>query len=400
MAGKRIIVGITGGIAAYKVAVLVRALRKEGHEVRVVMTRAGAAFVTPLTFQALSGHPVATELMDADAEAAMGHIELARWADQVIVAPASADFLARLAHGMADDLLTALCLATEAPIALAPAMNHRMWSNPATQDNVARLRARGIGIWGPAEGAQACGERGPGRMLEPEDIAARLGGGEGVLTGVRALVTAGPTREALDPVRFLGNRSSGKMGYAVAAALAGEGARVTLVTGPVSLAAPVGVEAVPVESAEAMRRAVMARVEGCDLFVAAAAVADYRPAEPAARKIKKSSERLRIELVRNPDILAEVASRPRPPFCVGFAAETEEVAHHAEEKRRAKGIHMIAANRVGGAEGGFESERNALTLLWEGGRLELPMMPKETLARQLVKQIAERYHAYHSDQDS
>jgi len=399
IANKRIILGVTGGIAAYKAATLARLLRAGGAAVRVVMTRAGQAFVTPLTFQALSGNPVGTELMDAEAEAAMGHIELARWADRVIVAPASADFIARLAHGLADDLLTTLCLATEAPLAVAPAMNHRMWSNVATQANVATLRARGIEMWGPAEGEQACGERGPGRMLEPGEILERLRGG-GLLEGVAALVTAGSTREALDPVRFLGNRSSGKMGYAVAAALVEQGARVTLVSGPVSLAPPPGVEVLPVESASEMHAAVMERVAGCDLFVATAAVADYRPAEPAGHKIKKSRERMSIELVRNPDILAEVAALETPPFCVGFAAETEEVERHAEAKLQAKGAHMIAANRVGTEAGGFERDENALTLLWKGGRLELPMMPKAALARQLVKQIAERYHAHHSAQDS
>lgn len=390
----RILLGVTGGIAAYKAAELVRLLCKAGAVVQVVMTRAATNFVGELTFQALSGRPVRSDLFDPSHEAAMGHIELARWPDLVLVAPASADFLARLAQGRADDLLATLCLATAAPIAVAPAMNRQMWANPATGATIETLGLRGVHLWGPAAGDQACGEMGPGRMLEPAELLARvetvLGGGP--LAGVRVLVTAGPTREPLDPVRFLGNRSSGKMGYAVAGALAAAGATVTLVSGPVALVAPPGVVRVDVETAAEMHGAVMARVAECDLFVGAAAVADYRPEQPAPAKIKKSAERLEVRFVRNPDILAEVAARPDAPFTVGFAAETDDVEAQAQEKLRAKGVDMIAANRVGHGQG-FERDDNALTVLWDGGRQELPLADKATLARELVRLIAERFYA-------
>lgn len=392
---KRILLGISGGIAAYKAAELVRLLRARGARVRVVMTEAAAAFVTPLTFQALSGEPVRQTLLGAEQETAMGHIELARWADLVLIAPATANCMARLALGMADDLLSTLCLATEAPIALAPAMNQAMWRNPATRDNSRLLGARGMHLWGPAEGEQACGELGPGRMLEPGELLARAEDllDPGLLSGVRVLITAGPTREPLDAVRFLSNRSSGRMGYALAAAFARSGAQVELVSGPVGLEPPAGVRCVRVETAEQMRDAVMGRLPGLDVFVACAAVADYRPAEPAPAKVKKGPETLSLPLRRNPDILAEVAAAVERPFCVGFAAETERVAEQAEAKRKAKGVDMIAANRVGGPRGGFERDDNALTLLWEGGRLDLPMAPKLDLAEDMVERVAERYHA-------
>ena len=395
LAKKKILLGVTGGIAAYKSAVLVRALQNAGAEVRVVMTRSAQAFVAPLTFQALSGHPVYTELLDSVQEAAMDHISLARWADLVLVAPATANFMARAASGHADELLTTLCLATSSPIALAPAMNHQMWLNRATQENVARLKLRGYLCWGPDEGAQACGETGPGRMLEPERLLQLVEGffAVGSLQGVRVLMTAGSTREPIDPVRYVGNRSSGKMGFSLAEALLDLGADVTLVSGPVSLSVPSGVECVAVERAEEMRVAVMERVAGCDIFIGVAAVADYRPRSAASEKIKKNKEIVTLELVRNPDILAEVAARDNPPFSVGFAAETEQVEAYAEHKRKTKGLDMIAANRVGAGEGGFEADSNALVLLWEGGREVLPMMAKPLLAQQLAERISEQYHA-------
>jgi phosphopantothenoylcysteine decarboxylase/phosphopantothenate--cysteine ligase len=390
---RRVLLGVTGGIAAYKSAMLVRLLRGAGAEVRVVMTRAAEAFIAPLTLQALSGQRVRSELLDPEAESAMGHIELARWADLVLVAPASADFLSRIAHGMADDLLTTLCLASAAPLAVAPSMNRQMWQHPATCDNLALLVGRGVHCWGPVSGDQACGEKGPGRMLEPEQLLERVAAlwAVGPLQGVRALVTAGPTREPIDPVRFVGNRSSGKMGYALAAALRELGAEVTLVSGPVVLPAPAGVARVSVETALEMRAEVMARVEACDLFAAVAAVSDYRPQEVHFEKLKKQRERLHLSLVRNPDILAEVAASTRPPFTLGFAAETQDLAANAATKLREKGLDMIAANRVGSGEGGFESERNAISLFWEGGGRDLEMAPKIRLARELAKVVAERY---------
>jgi phosphopantothenoylcysteine decarboxylase/phosphopantothenate--cysteine ligase len=395
LAGKRILLGVTGGIAAYKAAELVRLLCTEGAEVQVVVTEAGAAFVTPLTFQALSGRAVRQTLLDAGQENAMGHIELARWADLVLVAPATADYMARLAHGLADDLLSTLCLASEAPLALAPAMNQAMWRHPATCENVRLLAGRGVRLWGPAEGAQACGETGPGRLLEPAVLLERVHAllCPERLAGCRVLITAGPTREPIDPVRFISNRSSGKMGYALAAAFVRAGAEVDLISGPVGLDAPPGVRRVLVETAEQMLAQVRGHVRESRIFVACAAVADYRPAEPAPSKLKKTAERLELALIRNPDILAEVAAADPGPFCVGFAAETEAPAERAEAKRRAKGVDLMAANLVGAASGGFESDENALTLIWEGGRLELPMAPKAALASAMVDAVADRYHA-------
>ncbi len=401
---KRVLLGVSGGIAAYKAAELARLLIKAGAEVRVVMTPAALEFVAPMTFQALTGHPVRSALFDAAHEAAMGHIELARWADVLLIAPASADLLARLAHGMADDLLSTLCLATAAPLILAPAMNQAMWAHPATQANLELLRQRGAIQAGPVAGEQACGDVGPGRMSEPTEILEVVGQTlvpRGPLAGVPVLLTAGPTREALDPVRFFGNRSSGKMGYALAEALADVGAQVTLVSGPVALTVPRGVERIAVESALEMYEAVMQRVGAARLFIACAAVADYRPEAPAGQKIKKQLAALELRLIKNPDILADVAAMENPPFTVGFAAETEDVEHHAEAKRRAKRVDMIAANQVGDAPDaaggatrlGFESDDNALILLWEQGRRLLPRQPKRQLARQLVKLIAERWHA-------
>ncbi|WP_296704476.1 bifunctional phosphopantothenoylcysteine decarboxylase/phosphopantothenate--cysteine ligase CoaBC [Thiocapsa sp. UBA6158] len=393
----QVLLGVGGGISAYKSVDLVRRLRDRGHVVRVVMTHAATAFVGPLTFQAVSGHPVRTDLLDPAAEAGMGHIELARWADRLLIAPATADLMARLAAGIADDLLTTLALATEAPLILAPAMNQQMWRHPATRDNLARLVARGARILGPGVGSQACGDQGPGRMLEPLEIAEALSGSDlQPLAGVRVLLTAGPTREPLDPVRYLGNRSSGRMGYALAAALTDLGARVVLVSGPSALAPPVVAELVKVETALEMRAAVTVRSRDCDIFVATAAVADYRPAEPAGNKIKKAADALEIRLVRNPDILAEVAALPSPPFTLGFAAETNDVEQYARGKLKDKRLDMIAANRVGGASGGFERNENALLVLWNGGQRALPMMSKVELARELAVLLAERYAERHA----
>jgi phosphopantothenoylcysteine decarboxylase/phosphopantothenate--cysteine ligase len=391
MHGKRILLGVTGGIAAYKSADLVRRLRERGAEVQVVMTRGARKFVTPLTFQALSGRTVRTELWDAAAEAAMGHIELARWAELVLVAPASADFLARIAAGRADDLLATLCLATEAPLVLAPAMNRLMWSNSATQANASLLKQRGATLLGPAEGEQACGEVGPGRMLEPTELASAvesLLGPRGPLSGRRVLVTAGPTRERIDPVRFVSNRSSGRMGFAVAEAARAAGAEVVMICGPVALAAPPGVRRVDVESAADMLTAVLKEVDGADIFVSTAAVADYRPAAPPEHKIKKTTEKLAVEMERTVDVIATVAARPRRPFVVGFAAETENVEQNARAKMLKKGLDMIAANEVGHAKA-FDCPDNELVVLWRGGRRELPHASKTSLARDLVALIGE-----------
>lgn len=385
---KHIVLGVGGGIAAYKAADLVRRLIERGAEVRVVMTSAATQFVTPATFQALSHHPVATSLWDESPETGMGHLELAHWADFLLIAPATADLIARLSHGIADDLLTTLALACEAPLVLAPAMNHRMWLHPANQENVALLTARGARLLGPVTGALAERESGPGRMLEPVEIADALAGG-GVLAGKRVLVTAGPTEEPIDPVRFIGNRSSGKMGYAVAAAAARAGAEVTLVSGPVALATPPGVQRIDVRTATAMLEAVEKEMEGIDLFIAAAAVADYAPREQAAQKIKKSSDKLTLELVRNPDILAKVTGRKRHPFCVGFAAETENVTANARAKLEAKKLDLICANLVGD-EHAFGRDDNALIAISTDGENDLGRGSKRELAARLIELIAHR----------
>ncbi len=391
---KKIIVAVTGSIAAYKSAELVRRLRDAGAEVRVVMTQGGCEFVTPMTFQALSGNPVHTELLDAEAEAAMGHIELARWADAVLIAPASANTLARLAAGMADDLLTTLCLATAAPIALAPAMNQQMWANPATQANVQTLQQRGMTLLGPASGEQACGEVGEGRMLEPAGLVTCLNtllSSELPMSGLKVMVTAGPTYEDIDPVRYIGNRSSGKMGYAVAAASAKLGAEVVLVSGPVALNTPVGVTRVDVRSAHDMHGYVMSHLDGVDIFISAAAVADFRPATTASQKIKKGEAEMNIILMANPDILRAVALQVDAPFTVGFAAETQDVEHYARGKLKDKRLDMICANQVGETRGGFEDDQNALQLFWEGGGIALPMTSKAELAELLMEQVITRY---------
>ena len=391
--GQRVLLGVSGGIAAYKAADLVRRLREAGAEVRVVMTEGARHFVGATTFQALSGHPVRDSLWDAAAEAAMGHIELARWATRILVAPASADLRSRRASGAADDLLTTLCLASEAPLAVAPAMNRVMWAHPATAANLATLRARGVAVHGPGDGDQACGEVGPGRMLEPVQLVEALVASvlPPRLAGRRVVVSAGPTYEDLDPVRFIGNRSSGKMGFAVAAAARALGAEVTLVAGPVSLATPPGVRRVDVRRAAQMREAVLSALPGQDVYLGAAAVADYTPAETAPQKIKKTGETLTVNLVRTADVLADVAAHPqRPRLVVGFAAETDDVARHARGKLARKRIDLIAANRVGIADGGFESDDNALTLIWHDGERTLGPAPKTRLAEELLDMVMER----------
>ena len=390
--GQRILLGVSGGIAAYKAADLVRRLRERGAEVRVVMTGSAQHFVGAATFQALSGHPVRSSLWDEAAEAAMGHIELARWANRVLIAPASANTISRLAQGRADDLLSTLCLATEAPLLVAPAMNRVMWANPATQANVATLQSRGVTVLGPGRGDQACGEVGDGRMLEPLELVAALEASllPPRLTGRRLLVSAGPTYEDIDPVRFVGNRSSGKMGFAVAAAAAAMGAEVTLVAGPVALPTPPGVRRIDVRSAQGLREAVLAALPGQDAYLGAAAVADYTPGEVREHKIKKTGETLVLELVRTPDVLAEVAAHPqRPRLVVGFAAETEDMEAYARDKLARKRLDLIAANPVGGGRG-FEADDNALTVYWQDGHRDIPRAPKAVVARLLLELIADR----------
>ena len=393
LVNKRILLGVTGGIAAYKSADLVRRLQDAGAEVRVVMTQGACEFITPLTMQALSGHPVHTDLLDPRAEVAMGHIELARWADLVLTSPASADFLARLAYGHGNDLLATLCLATGAPVAVAPAMNQQMWADQATQKNQLILQEKGIHIFGPGAGSQACGEVGPGRMQDPTEIiqqAAEVFDYE-LLTGKHLVITAGPTREPIDPVRYLTNKSSGKMGFALAQAAAEAGARVTLIAGPVALDTPNRVNRIDVVRAEDMHEASLKAVEeGCDIFIATAAVADYRPTVTADHKIKKSTEEIHLTLVKNPDIIAAVASHAKRPFTVGFAAETQDVIEYAQGKLKSKKLDMIATNDVSGTNVGFNSDNNALTVIWPGGHKVLPLASKAQIAKQLIELIAIR----------
>lgn len=393
----KILVGVTGGVAAYKAPELVRRLKERGAAVQVVMTRAAATFVGPVTFQAVSGRPVRDDLWDAEAEAAMGHIELARWADVVVVAPATANFMASLAAGLANDLLTTLCLATEAPLVIAPAMNQVMWSHPATQANRRVLEERGVRLIGPAEGDQACGEVGPGRMVEPDQIVQELLQTPSrmvrrLLEGVTVVVTAGPTREPIDPVRYISNRSSGKMGYALAAAAREAGAEVILVSGPVALPTPSGVHRVDVETAEEMFHAVHERIGETDVFIGCAAVSDYRPEAVASEKIKRVANTISLGLKRSSDTLASVALLENGPFTVGFAAETENLEQHARAKLEGKQLDMIAANEVGPARG-FDTDSNALLVLWPEGRAELARAPKPLLAHRLIDLIAQRYQA-------
>jgi len=388
LTGKRILLGITGGVAAYKAAALVRLLVKAGADVRVAMTQSATRFIGTATLQALSGQPVWTDLWDERVPDAMGHIELSRDRELIVVAPATADFMARIVHGRADDLLAALCVARRCPLMLAPAMNVEMWENPATQRNVAVLRADGVHLAGPAPGDQACGETGMGRMLEPAQILAEIEAlfGPKRLQGKRVLVTAGPTEEPVDPVRVLTNSSSGKMGYAVARAASEAGAEVTLVSGPVSLATPPGVSRVDVRTAQEMFEAVKRSAKSCDVFISVAAVADYRVKNPSGEKMKKAGGRgLTLELEENPDILAWVAGLPKPPFCVGFAAESEKLAEHAQEKRAKKKLPLIAANLAQEALG---AEDNAITLFDNRGEHPLGRGPKIELARKLVEHVA------------
>ncbi len=397
MQTQKIILGISGGIAAYKTPELVRRLKRRGAEVQVVMTRSAGEFVTPTTLQAVSGKPVRSNLWDADAEAAMGHIELARWADLVLIAPATAEIMSRLAAGGAPDLLTTLCLATEAPVVMAPAMNHVMWSNPAVQENRQKLERRGVRILGPAVGDQACGESGPGRMLEPDDIVAAVmkpiavaTAKPGSMDGKTVMITAGPTREAIDSVRYLSNRSSGKMGYALAAAARDAGANVILVSGPVSLTTPDGVTRIDIESAKELFAAVHDNLEGVQIFIGAAAVADYHAASASAGKIKKTAGEMSLDLVKTPDILASVARLSDRPFTVGFAAETENLREYALGKLEKKNLNMIVANLVGPGLG-FETDRNAVDVYWRDGEMSFPLTDKEELASALVELIASNY---------
>lgn len=392
LTNKKILLGITGGIAAYKCAELTRLLVRTGAQVRIAMTRAAGEFVTPLTLQALSGNRVHTELLDAEAEAGMGHIELARWADLVLIAPASADFLARLVQGQADDLLTTVILATPAPIAVAPAMNQAMWANASTQDNVSRLRARGVHIFGPGVGDQACGDVGPGRMLEPQELAAQCADlfSPGYLAGRRVLLTGGPTREAIDPVRYLSNHSSGKMAYALAAEAASAGARVTLVSGPVSLATPEGVERIDVTSAREMSDAVARHVGSADVFIGVAAVADYRPEHSAQAKIKKDAASVELKLVRNPDIISEVAALADGPFTVGFAAETENVVANGREKLQRKQLDLLFAND---ATETFASDSITVTAISATDEQAFKPGSKSAVARLMLQLIAEKLPA-------
>ncbi|TAN53957.1 MAG: bifunctional phosphopantothenoylcysteine decarboxylase/phosphopantothenate--cysteine ligase CoaBC [Methylococcaceae bacterium] len=389
---KRILLGVTGGVAAYKAAELARLLCGAGAQVRVVMSGGATAFIAPLTFQALTRQPVATELLDSGQEAVMNHIELARWAEAVLIAPATAHCLAKLRLGLADDLLSTLCLATVAPLLLAPAMNSAMWANPATQENARVLQARGVRLIGPEAGDLACGEVGLGRMAAPEAVVEALAGlwQPGCLAGLSVLVSAGPTREAIDPVRFLSNRSSGKMGYAVAEAARAAGARVCLVSGPTALPPPAVDEYVVVESAAEMMQAVMARAAAHAIYIGAAAVADYAPQQAGPGKIKKTAATLSLELHKTQDILAAVAALPDKPFTVGFAAETHDLENYARAKLSAKNLDMVAANWVG-QNLGFDRDENALEVYWPGGHRQLPTAPKPALAADLLRLIAERF---------
>ncbi len=413
LTNKQILVGITGGIAAYKSAELVRRLRDGGAEVRVVMTRAATEFITPLTMQALSGHPVSLDLLDTESEQAMGHIDLARWADAIIVAPASADFIARLAQGRADDLLATICLATAAPVAVAPAMNQQMWANQATGDNLAILAKRDIKQFGPGVGAQACGDVGAGRMLEAEALTQLTGElfQQGGLQDLKVVITAGPTWEAIDAIRGLSNRSSGRMGYAVAEAAMEAGAKVVLVSGPVSLPKPERVQVESVRSAEEMCQAVLTQIKGADIFIGVAAVADYRPAKVSTKKVKSIDETLTLELVKNPDILATVAALKPRPFTVGFAAESHDLENYAKAKLKSKNLDLIAANSIAAnsisaepgtaASSGFESDDNQILLIdRENKIITLEQQPKTKLARLLIQHISKKYHAQNTTKNS
>lgn len=394
--GKNLVLGITGGIAAYKTPELVRRLKDQGANVRVVMTEGAKAFITPLTLQAVSANAVSDSLLDTQAELAMGHIELAKWADFILIAPATADTIARMTVGMANDLLTTICLATSAKIAIAPAMNQQMWHTQITQENMTRLTKRGIEIWGPGKGEQACGDVGLGRMLEVDELVEltcqhfQFENSTNPLIGQHWLITAGPTREAIDPVRYISNHSSGKMGYAIAQAAARAGANVTLVSGPVTLSTPDNVNRIDVSSAENMHQQVMSQVGNADVFIACAAVADYKIAEIAQQKIKKSADTMQLNLVKNPDIVADVAALATKPFTVGFAAETQDIEHYAKDKLIRKNLDLIAANDVANNDQGFNSDKNALTVFSRDEKFELPLATKEKIAQQLVALIIQQ----------
>ncbi|AKE93979.1 bifunctional phosphopantothenoylcysteine decarboxylase/phosphopantothenate--cysteine ligase CoaBC [Cronobacter sakazakii] len=395
LAGKKIVLGVSGGIAAYKTPELVRRLRERGAEVRVAMTEAAKAFITPLSLQAVSGYPVSDSLLDPAAEAAMGHIELGKWADLVILAPATADLIARVAAGMANDLVTTICLATPSPVAVVPAMNQQMYRNIATQQNIERLASRGLRIWGPDSGSQACGDVGPGRMLDPLEIvelAVKHFAPVNDLQHLNIMITAGPTRERLDPVRYITNDSSGKMGFAIAAAASARGARVTLVAGPVALPTPPGVERIDVESALEMEAAVQQRAQQQQIFIGCAAVADYRAETISSEKIKKQGDELTLKMVKNPDIVAGVAALSQNrPYVVGFAAETNNVEEYARQKRQRKNLDLICANDVSQAGHGFNSDTNALHLFWQEGDKVLPLERKALLGQRLLDEIVTRY---------
>ncbi|ELY3836283.1 bifunctional phosphopantothenoylcysteine decarboxylase/phosphopantothenate--cysteine ligase CoaBC [Cronobacter turicensis] len=395
LAGKKIVLGVSGGIAAYKTPELVRRLRERGAEVRVAMTEAAKAFITPLSLQAVSGYPVSDSLLDPAAEAAMGHIELGKWADLVILAPATADLIARVAAGMANDLVTTICLATPSPVAVVPAMNQQMYRNIATQQNIEQLASRGLRIWGPDSGSQACGDVGPGRMLDPLEIVALAANHFAPVNDLQHLnimITAGPTRERLDPVRYITNDSSGKMGFAIAAAASARGARVTLVAGPVALATPPGVERIDVGSALEMEAAVQQRAQQQQIFIGCAAVADYRAETISSEKIKKQGDELTLKMVKNPDIVAGVAALSQNrPYVVGFAAETNNVEEYARQKRLRKNLDLICANDVSQAGHGFNSDTNALHLFWQEGEKVLPLERKALLGQRLLDEIVTRY---------
>lgn len=402
LAAKRILLGISGGIAAYKSADLVRRLKERGADVRVILTDAAQQFITPLTLQALSGNPVSTSLLDLAAEAAMGHIELAKWADIILIAPASADIIARLANGMANDLLTTCVLATASPIAIAPAMNQQMYKNITVQKNLATLKQHNIAVWGPAAGEQACGDTGFGRMLEPLQLVAELESlfnPQQPLKGIKITITAGPTREAIDPVRYISNHSSGKMGYALANVAAQAGAEVTLISGPVSLPAPAGVKRIDVTTALQMHSTALAEAINSDIFIGCAAVADYRVADVATEKLKKTddTDTTQLRLVKNPDIIADVAAlTEKRPFTVGFAAETQHIATYARQKLQKKNLDLICANDVSQSDTGFNSDNNAVTLFWQDGELNLPAQNKTILAQQIIENIIHHYQRVHT----
>ncbi|MEE1676053.1 bifunctional phosphopantothenoylcysteine decarboxylase/phosphopantothenate--cysteine ligase CoaBC [Agarivorans aestuarii] len=399
LTGKKILLAITGGIAAYKMPELVRRLKEQGAEVKVVMTKHATHFITPLTLQAVSGEPVGLEVVDPAQEASMGHIAYAKWPDLVLMAPATANSIAKFTHGLADELVSTLMLATAAPIAIAPAMNQQMYQAPATQANLSLLKQRQVHIWGPAQGEQACGDVGPGRMLEPAQLLAHINElfapKAPLLEGVNVMISAGPTREAIDPVRYISNHSSGKMGFALANAAKQLGANVTVISGPVNLTTPAGVTKVAVNTAQEMLDAALEHVASCNIFIACAAVADYRVADVAEQKIKKTddSDEMQLRLVKNPDIVATIAGLANKPFTVGFAAETQDVAHYAQDKMARKNLDMIAANDVSKPEQGFNSEQNALTVFWPTGHQQLDLADKSELAQQLMALIAKQYAA-------